>query len=365
MGALLLLGVAKGKRVRLQQAARASLGLPAAQVLDWGDWLAQPQRLPDLLQQASPALLKIDSPGEDSAVQQHLLSLGAQLLHKPVPAPVAHGQLMAHDCWFAGFAECLKQVQAQTAAHPVALCNAVPDILLMTDKLACQQHLQAQGLPVPPLLGQIESGDALLAQMRAQSCSQVFVKIRYGSSACGVLALRSAGGKLAASSSADWQHSGAGPMLFNSKRIRHYRDARQIMQIVDWLCAQQAYAEVWLPKPSAPGGHFDLRVLCLQGQARHVVARLSRQAMTNLHLDSQRRSAAEVLAAPHEQALRCFAGRAAQAFPHSRVIGFDIIQRGVRSCLLEANAFGDLLPGLLHAGHDPYQDQALHWEAAA
>ena len=49
---------------------------------------------------------------------------------------------------------------------------------------------------------------------------------------------------------------------------------------------------------------------------------------------------------------------AAAAFPDSRSIGFDLIVRGCRTWVLEANGFGDLLPDLRHRGRTTYEDQA-------
>ena len=51
--------------------------------------------------------------------------------------------------------------------------------------------------------------------------------------------------------------------------------------------------------------------------------------------------------------------KAAAAFPASRMIGFDLIARGTRSWVLEANGFGDLLLDLRHDGRTTYEDQAL------
>jgi D-alanine-D-alanine ligase-like ATP-grasp enzyme len=51
------------------------------------------------------------------------------------------------------------------------------------------------------------------------------------------------------------------------------------------------------------------------------------------------------------------ARQAAQAFPASHVIGFDIVAHRGEAHVLEANAFGDLLPGLHWRGHCTYTAQ--------
>ena len=49
-------------------------------------------------------------------------------------------------------------------------------------------------------------------------------------------------------------------------------------------------------------------------------------------------------------ALEAAAAQAARAFPHSHVTGYDLVVRHGQAHVLEANAFGDLLPGLLWQG---------------
>jgi hypothetical protein len=149
--------------------------------------------------------------------------------------------------------------------------------------------------------------------------------------------------------------------VFNSLRPRRYTAARDIARLVDTLAAQGAYLERWIPKPRAPdalGGHYDLRVVALDGQARQRVARVSRRPLTNLHLGNRRGTLEAWLDTDSMQALEAATKRAASVFPRSRMIGFDLILRDRRSWLLEANAFGDLLPNLLWQGRGTYDDQA-------
>ena len=76
--------------------------------------------------------------------------------------------------------------------------------------------------------------------------------------------------------------------------------------------------------------------------------------MTNLHLDNARADPAALLAADELARAEALTAAAARAFPRSGVIGFDLVVHGERACVLEANAFGDLLPGLLWHGLDPH-----------
>lgn len=127
--------------------------------------------------------------------------------------------------------------------------------------------------------------------------------------------------------------------------------------LVDLLAGQQAYAEGWLPKPRAGNGHYDIRVLTLAGHPAHRVARVGTRMMTNLHLDNRRAATESLLDPASLDALESVARQAAQAFPASHVIGLDLVAQRGEAHVLEANAFGDLLPGLLWQEQDSYTAQ--------
>lgn len=354
---LTLLASAGSKRVRLMQAARAQLRLPPAQVLEWRDWLARPELLPAALRQ--PGWLKIEPPGDDAAAHRLLLEAGCRLQGRaPVPAP-AHGELLAMDAWFAGFSSAMQHLGAQLADLPQARAFNVPaDILRMTDKLACQRHLAAHGVPVPLLLGPVHGYAHLQDLLREHDLDRVYLKPRYGSSACGVVAYRrNRAGRQQATTSATVQRGPGAARLLNSKRMARYEAEDDISALVDALAAQELYAEAWLHKPRCGDSHYDLRLVTLAGRPAHRVARIGQQMMTNLHLDNQRGDAAGLLDEAGMAALEAAGALAAQAFPHSHVTGYDLVVRRGQAHVLEANAFGDLLPGLLWQGADTYAAQ--------
>ena len=350
-----MLGVGGSKRSRGLQAARAALGLAPARLVEWRDWLAQPDRLSQAL--AGPCDFKIEPPGDDAQAHLQLLHQGCDALGRPRCAAPGHGELLATDAWFHGFADAMVRIAAVLAQAPQAhVVNAPANIVAMTDKLACQQRLQAHAVPTAALLGPVDGYDALRALLDAHGLDRAFLKARYGSSAAGVVAYRRnrRGDEQATTSAALQPVAGAAPRLFNVKRLRSYHRPAEIRQVVDGIAAQQAYAEAWLPKPRCGAGHFDLRVLALDGRAAHRVARIGQRAMTNLHLDSRRGDAAALLSPDELRLLEATAEHAATAFRGSRLIGFDVVVRGSSAHVLEANAFGDLLPGLLWQGQDTH-----------
>ncbi|MCD2519177.1 STM4014 family protein [Massilia sp. G4R7] len=348
-----LLGVGAGKRVRLMHAARAALGLAPAQVIEWRDWLARPALLDAAV--ARPCVLKIESPGDDATLHHALLTNGCAALGLPAPRAPEHGELSLSAAWFKGFTRAMEAVAALLARQPhVRVLNAPHELLLMTDKLRCQQHLQAHGVPVARLFGLVEGYDHLRALLDEHRLDRVFIKARYGSSASGVIAYRRNGrGAEQTTSSAHL----AGSVVYNVKRLRRYDRHADIVQLVDLLAAQEAYLEGWLPKPRHGMAHYDVRVLTIGGQAAHRVARVGASMMTNLHLDNRRADVDALLDSADRAALTATAHGAAAAFPASHVIGLDIVARQGKAHVLEANAFGDLLPGLLHDGLDSYAGQ--------
>lgn len=353
---LVLLAVGNGKRARLMRAACSELGREPPLLVEWEAWLDQPRLLDKAL--AHPCLFKIETPGDDPALHYRLLRDGCAALGHAPPAPPEHGELSVSGAWFAGFTRAMDRLTAQLADLPhVQVMNPPPDLLAMTDKLACQQRLLAHGAPIPTLLGPVQGYRQLRAMLDEHRLDQVFVKTRYGSSAAGVLAYRrDKRGREQATTSAQLSQDGR---LYNVKRLRRYEQRADIEQVIDLLARQESYAETWVAKPRTGNGHYDLRVLTLGGRPAHRIARVGERMMTNLHLDNRRADPASLLGPAGAAALDTAARQAASAFPRSHLIGLDIVVNKGKAHVLEANGFGDLLPGLLWEGRDTYAGQ-LH-----
>lgn len=362
--AWLLIGPRGSRRLRGLQQALRERGLAAAEELHYEDLLAAPQRAAERFAARPHALVKIESPGEAPALHAALIERGWRALGAAgaPPQPLEHGELAHQHHWYAGFRDLLQSLPARAG-----YLNPPDDIAGMSDKLACQRRLRAQGIAIPPLLGEIDGYDSLQALLREHDAGQVFVKARYGSSGAGVLAYRrNRNGREAAYGSAELSESDGRARVFNSLRPRRYEDGARIARLIDAIAAQGAYVERWIPKPRAPdgdsgyaGAHYDIRAVALDGFLRHRVARVGRGPLTNLHLGNRRGALAHWLDDEAMHALETATQQAAMAFPRSRMIGFDLILREGRSWVLEANAFGDLLLDLRWQGLSTYQDQAL------
>lgn len=374
-----VLGVRDSKRSTGLQAARHALGLPPATLVTWRDWLHNPNALTQhfectsaLASSATTAattacIFKIEPPGDDPEAHHHLMTLGCHLQGVPPPLPLAYGEWRGSHHWFVGMSHVMQQLERTLAAYPhVRVVNAPADIIGMTDKWQCQATLAAQDLPIPTRLGLVCSYDEWLACLDQHPVDRVFLKARYGSSAAGVLAFRrNRQGQMQAITSARWR-ADEPERLTNVKRMCHYSQESAIRAVVTLIAEQEAYVEHWLPKPRCGARHFDLRILTLGGHAAHCLGRVSTHPMTNLHLDSLRIAPETVLDAAALQLARHTAECAAQAaFPRSTVIGWDVIARPHSATLLEANAFGDLLPRWCWQGQDSYAAQTRALSVAA
>src|SRR5262249_19335882 len=140
-----------------------------------------------------------------------------------------------------------------------------------------------------------------------------------------------------------------------------------IAALIDALCPHRVHVEEWIPKAGIEGRVFDLRVVVIAGQARHIVARLSRGPITNLHLLNSRGDPEVVRARMGGEAWAAAVAaceRAMGCFPESLYGGIDLlIAAGFRRhAVLEVNAFGDLLPGIIWQGLDTYAAELLALE---
>jgi hypothetical protein len=210
--------------------------------------------------------------------------------------------------------------------------------------------------------------DELTTRIREHDCRRVFVKIAHGSSASGVVAYqmtsRGVNGSGMTSHQAvttvEMMRIGGELRLYNSRRLRTYTDVREIATLIDALSRHRVHVEQWLPKAGIDGRVFDLRVVVIDGRARHTVARLSRTPITNLHLLNDRADAGAIRHRMGEDAWRAAMATCErvmrECFPKSLHGGVDLLVSTDfrRHAVLEVNAFGDLLPGLTCDGVDTY-----------
>ncbi len=358
------------RRMGLIEAAVNRLGLPPVHLIPYSDYLAGRINLTTVLQPGD--IFRIDSPGRDFEVERALLVRGADIEDEETDAydrlsknqvenlTFDKGLILPSRQWYLGYRDSLKAIAQEIKSIPnLSLMNAPDEITIMFDKRACHQKMAQAGVSVPAGLPPIESFDHLLAEMKANQTSRVFIKLAHGSSAAGAAAFQLAGHRMRAITTAEMVRENGAVRLYASRRIRTLFDPTEIKTLVNALCGHRLHVERWLPKASTADGVFDLRVVTIRDQAAHVVARVSKSPMTNLHLLNKRGDWDKIRQHIGEERWEtmqstCLAAKA--LFPKSLYAGVDLLvsPNFRKHAILEINAFGDLLPGITHQGQDTY-----------
>jgi hypothetical protein len=356
------------KRIALFQDALARCRLPAATFVPYLDLIAGRSMLEAFVRPG--AVVRLESPGSDFAVEKALLTAGADEADAAGATRIGRraagqldfdkGRIWYPRQWYLGFRVTLRLLEEQLSlCPPHVLMNRPADVEILFDKSRCQERFARHGVPVPRGIGPVRSFEELHERMRETGCRRVFVKLNHGSSASGVAAYRTDGSRQQAVTTVEMISHRGELRLYNSRRIRTYHEPGEIARLIDALAREGVRVEEWAPKAGLDGHVFDLRVLVIAGQARHAVVRMSRGPMTNLHLLNQRGDLAAVrtqMGPAAWRAARRTCERAAAVFPESLHLGVDLLVAPDfrRHFVLEGNAFGDLLPGVRSRGLDTY-----------
>jgi hypothetical protein len=363
-----IIGTPGDRRVELFQQALSACGLQSARLVSYLDLLAGNLSFVDMLTPAT--IVRIESPGKSQQVERALLALGAELAdpddedYEPMSRrmldalPFEKGQLLPSRQWYLGYRHLLKGLMPSLNA--VRLMNRPEDILLMFDKQACHRFLSQHQIAVPSALDPIQSYDQMMSELSTRRWSRVFIKPAHGSSASGVIAYRFQGARHQAITTIEMVPDGLGWRFYNTRNIRTYTNPAEIAILVNMLCRQRVHVEQWIPKASVADKVFDCRIVVIAGQACHIVMRMSKSPMTNLHLLNQRGDVdalQEMIGADNWQAALHTCEQAASLFHDNLYAGVDLLfaaHNYQRHAILEMNAFGDLLPGVLHQSEDTY-----------
>ncbi|KAF3884883.1 MULTISPECIES: STM4014 family protein [Nostocales] len=364
---LVIIANPENRRVGFLQQALEYFSLPPATVVSYEDAIAGRETLERF--DAPNTIIRFDSPEKNFEVDKAIIAAGANVLddgqyQRIHPADAIKlsfdkGLILYHRQWYLGWQYLLqqweKQLKCPTMNHP-------EDIAVMFDKPRCHERFSSYGIPVPRSLGIIKNYEQLREQMRVQECDRVFVKLAHGSAASGVVAYRATARGESAITTVERVREEGQTLLYNSRKIRHYTSREEISDIINILTAEGVQVEEWLPKAHLQGCGFDVRVVVINGQAQHVVVRLGKSPMTNLHLGNERGDTEEFLATVGQEnweSMKRTCEAAAALFPNTLYCGVDLlIAPNFRDrAILEINAFGDLLPGILCNGIDTYTSE--------
>ena len=357
----------ENRRVGFLQQALEHFSLPPATVVSYADLIVGKETLEQF--NAPNTIIRFDSPEKNFEVDQAIVAAGADVpddgqQQRISPAGTTElvfdkGLILYPRQWYLGWRYLLqqweKQLRCPTMNHP-------QDIAAMFDKPLCHERFSRHGIPVPRSLGVIHNYDRLREQMQRQECDRVFVKLSHGSAASGVVAYHSSARGESAITTVERVREDRQTLLYNSRKIRHYTRREEIADIINILTAEGVQVEEWLPKAHLQGCGFDVRVVVINGQAQHIVVRLGKSPMTNLHLGNERGDTEEFLAkvgVENWEIMKQTCEAAAALFPNSLYCGIDLlIAPDFRNhVILEINAFGDLLPGITWNGMDTYTSE--------
>lgn len=351
-----ILGNPENRRVTLFTAAVRKAGFAAPLVIPYTSFIADPVFPPH--SKSERVCLRIESPGENAEVREALIYRGMNIagpVHEIHELVNDIGRIGFAKAWYAGFVQVLNQARTCLAQPGISCMNHPDDIAVLFDKVKC--HERMHNVPVPALLPAVNTYEELREAMRTAGMNRVFVKPVHGSSASGVVALRVQNNNVAAISSAEFVRPGC---VYNRLRMQVYRDEKTVAALLDTILGGYAVAEQWIPKASISGRSFDFRVLVIAGKATHLVVRTSKSVITNLHLGNRRGNIPQVIAHIGTnvfEKIKSTAEQAAAAFPQSLYIAVDVLLANDKRtvCVIETNAFGDLLPGIEHEGRSTYE----------
>ncbi len=265
---------------------------------------------------------------------------------------------------YLGFVRLLRVLTQELRGHGSDSMHGRDDIALFFDKVQCQERLRQADVPIPESFGAVRDYNEVRANVGEDG--RLMVKLAHGSGAAGCVALHWSQARVHALTPVENVLVDGQDRLYCSKRIRHLTNEVEIAKLVDRLCAEKVQVERWLPKATSEGRNFDLRVVTIGGIPRHAVLRSSRSIFTNLTLGNTRGDLAAVqrrMGSDAWQRLHDTCMRVAELFPHSFTLGIDVLIRPdfVRHCVLEINAFGDLLLNQLDQGEDTYTATLNAW----
>ena len=355
----------ENRRVSFLQQALEHFNLPPAKVITYADLIAGKEKL-DCFNSPNH-IIRFDSPERNFETEKAVLAMGADIpgSHKRigkedlVNLEFEKGRIRYPRQWYLGWKYLLQQWEKQIQCR---VMNSSADIITMFDKPASHKLFVDNNIPVARSLGKINSYEQLKEAMSTQNCSRVFVKLANGSSASGVIAYQVHPKGESAITTVERVTEGGETLLYNSRRIRHYTKLEEIADIINILCKESVQVEEWLPKARINNRPFDLRVVVIAGEAQHLVMRIGKSPMTNLHLGSDRDNFDTFISIVGESnwlKMKQTCEAAAAVFPDSLYCGIDLLVYPdlQRHSIIEINAFGDLIPGTTYQGMDTYSSE--------
>lgn len=318
--------------------------------LQWSDVIARNGDVSGLIPNDCPAVVRLESPGEDFHVTRELLRVGQIAEGGGTDWSNINyqlGRLLRPGLLHRGFRSVLQGLHESFTSRPDLEPLSCPlAVAEMFDKNRTSTRLQVAGLPVPESFAPPVSMDAdrLLHVLKKREFDRAYVKLATGSSATGIAVVQ-------ALDDPPWALTSVlrrGEEFFNSLRILRV-EGEELRRVLNFIVGEGACVQRGIPMARIDGQNFDVRVIVIEGEPAFTIFRLSSDPMTNLHFGG-RRGQTEYCRSRIPKRFwldamdDCVA--AAELYDAS-MVGIDFVFEcgSLRHSLLEVNAFGDFFPG--------------------
>ena len=357
----IIIGHPENRRVVDFVQALQSMGAPSPIVLPHQTLIHDHEPLVAIADE--PRWVRIESVGENASFESELLRLGFDNNPRDIPPhslrEAEFGEVRAPAQWYRGFTRYLRSLKDIFSKKTTWYVLQPPEaIIQLFDKYSAWHQHKKAGIPVPDAVeDKVKHPDELRKIMDLRGWSSVYVKLNSGSSASGLGVFFRSHQERFMTTLLHQNHR-----WFNSRKILRLSQPQDINRALGFILAEGAHVELSIPKARIDRALFDLRILVVNGEPALTVVRKSSHPITNLHLGGQRGEWSHIRDKMTPELID-------QMYTHCRTtaalhgcfhLGLDLlISPGFESYrLIEANAFGDLLPRLSIKGRSVYAHQA-------
>ncbi|MBP2655814.1 MAG: glutathione synthase/ribosomal protein S6modification protein [Firmicutes bacterium] len=354
----LLIGDASGRRLNGFVECFKKLGTSSYQVITWqeyfDDFLVFSRKLRE------NTIVRLEPPEKDMEIYRAILKLGEvdnRLSNAEIDdIDFSQFPIIAPGQWYAGFTKLITDIAQTCSVHAdkkILMMQDHCEALAMMDKRQTYDRLAAKAKEYSYYLPAKLEAPLRVKEFREMYGGQVlkcFIKLRYGSGGTGILAYKNNPrlNEETLWTSLKVEIRGGKKFFYSGRKIAFITDKAKIGELIEWVLANGAHIETWIPKAAYQGTHFDTRVLVAAKTPQYFITRLSKTPITNLHLGNQRRNSSEVFTAGQLAVLSQAAADVMKVFNKSLYAGIDIVcSPGYKPYVIDVNPFGDLFHNLL------------------
>lgn len=318
-------------------------------LIPWSSVIRDRGKLAAIPEFDAPAIVRLESPGRDPEVARSLIACGLEAV--PQRGPVdwrnlefPRGRLVHPRLLYEGFKRVLLALRESFASRPhLRVLSGPLDVVEMFDKNATCERFEMLGLPTPERI-RVEHPWEAWEKIALTSWPVVFVKLNTGSSASGIVQIRSYPPNYLTGLGSIFPREGH---FYNTRRLSELTED-SLREVLEFLTGEGACFQRSVRKTEIDGMNFDVRVVMIDRRPRFTVFRVSPNPMTNLHLGGARGDETRCRQLiPQRNWLdamdHCVA--LSESYP-CQSIGIDLLfERGSgQPYFLEVNAFGDFFP---------------------